>query len=81
MMGAKLVSAISLEGCHGIDVPLTAVECLSQKLQVSGARDRGLEEVRWCVDHLPRGSSHDAEPSAALLDEMIGQPGLNSRSR
>ncbi|MER2264790.1 hypothetical protein [Methylobacterium oxalidis] len=81
MTGAKLVSAICLEGCHGIDVPLAAVECLGQKLQVSVARDRGLQEVRRCVDHLPRGSGHNAEPAAALLDKMIGQPSISSRRR
>ena len=76
MTGAKLVSAISLEGCHSINVPLTPVECLSQKLQVGAARDRGLQEVRRCVDHLSCGSGHDAEPAAALLNQMLGQPGL-----
>ncbi|GJE35066.1 hypothetical protein [Methylobacterium oxalidis] len=81
MTGAKLVSAIGLESCYGIDVPLTVVECLGQKLQVSGARDRGLQEVWRCVDHLSRGSGHDAEPAAALLDEMIGQPSISSRQR
>ncbi|WP_162560470.1 hypothetical protein [Methylobacterium durans] len=81
MTGAKLVRAISLKGRHGIDVPVTAGECLSQKLQVSVGHDRRLQEVRWYVDHLPRDSGHDAEPAAALLNPMAGQPSLSSGSR